>query len=89
MSLGPYKRHELLAGRNRISSHGYRCYGDGSSTKRGGLHRYEMRRLGPQREELIAFWESGQSPTIFPTVCHGFTRIGLQAVLPWARGIWT
>ena len=67
MQLGPYRRHELLTGRIVYPVQGYAGYGDGVGTDLTAFITDQMRAdWAANREELIAFRESGQSPTIFP-----------------------
>jgi hypothetical protein len=85
MSLGPYKRHELLGGRIEYPVQGYSGYGDGSSTNVADFIGPEMRAdWAANREELIAFWESGQSPTIFPDCLPWLYTHRIAGSLPWA-----
>ena len=67
ISLGPYRRHELLGGRIVYPVLGYDGYGDGSSTNVADFIGPEMRAdWQANRVALIEFWESGQSTTVFP-----------------------
>jgi hypothetical protein len=67
LSIGPYRRHKLLVGRIEYPISGYDGYGDGVGTDLKAFIGAEMRAdWAANRAALISFWESGQSPTIFP-----------------------
>jgi hypothetical protein len=90
LSIGPYRRHELLTGRIEYPVQGYDGYGDGSSTDLRKFISDEMRNdWRNHREVLLELWESGQSPIIFPDCLPCYIRIGLPARCPGRRGIWT
>ena len=80
-ALGPYKRHELLTGKIFYPDCGYSGYGDGKSINVGDYISDEMRAdWQEQRDELIAFWKSGEYTTGKPWlfVC------GDPDTVPWA-----
>lgn len=84
-SIGPYKRHELLTGRIEYPVQGYAGYGNGLSTNVADFIGPEMRAdWAANREELIAFWELGQSPTIFPDCLPWLYTHRIAGSLPWA-----
>src|SRR4029077_11898907 len=67
LELGPYRRHELLTGEVKIVVQGYSGYGNGIGTVLTAFISDEMRNdWANHRDELIAFWRSGQSSIIFP-----------------------
>jgi hypothetical protein len=85
LSIGPYRRHELLTGRVEYPAEGYSGYGDGIGTDLKAFIGPEMRAdWAANREELIAFWESGQSPTIFPDCLPWLYTHRIADSLPWA-----
>jgi hypothetical protein len=79
--LGPYRRHELLTGEICYVEHGYSGYGDGRGTDLTAFISDEMRNdWAEHRNELIAFWKSGEYTTDKPWlfVC------GEPDTPPWA-----
>jgi hypothetical protein len=85
LNIGPYRRHELLTGRIVYPVQGYTGYGDGIGTDLTAFIRDQMRAdWAANREELIAFWESGQSPTIFPDCLPWLYTHTIAGTLPWA-----
>jgi hypothetical protein len=86
-TLGPFRRHELLTGRIKYPVQGYTGYGDGSSVEVADFVCDEMRRdWADNREELMAFWRSGQytTPETFEdSLPWLFTRRSGNT-LPWA-----
>src|SRR5258707_11226925 len=67
MSIGPYRRHELLTGEVKIVVQGYSGYSDQLRTNLTLFIGPEMRAdWAANREELIAFWRSGKSSSVFP-----------------------
>ncbi len=71
MSLGPYKRHELLGGRIDHPIQGYYGYGDGRSTNVAGSISDQMKAdWHANREALLEFWRAGKSDAeVFPDDC--------------------
>lgn len=85
MTLGPYKRHELLGGRIVYPVLGYDGYGDGSSTNVADFIGPEMRAdWQANRVALIDFWESGQSPNVFPDCLPWLYTYRIPGDPPWA-----
>jgi hypothetical protein len=87
MSLGPYRRHELLGGVATYPVQGYDGYGDGRDTDMRKFITDEMRRdWQTHREALLGFWRSGMSDAeafpddTLPWLC---TYIA-DGSLPWA-----
>ena len=81
MTLGPYKRHELLGGRIVYPVLGYDGYGDGSSTNVADFIGPEMRAdWQANRVALIDFWNRDRARTFSLTVCLGCTRIESPAI---------
>src|SRR5262245_19123858 len=79
--LGPYRRHELLTGEIRYPERGYSGYGDGRNLNLADFISAEMRAdWAEHRDELIAFWKSGEYTTDKPWL---FVR-GEPGTLPWA-----
>jgi hypothetical protein len=87
LSIGPYKRHELLTGRIKYAVQGYTGYGDGVSTEVADFVSDEMRRdWADNREELLAFWRSGEftTPDVFEDSVPWLFVRGRPGTLPWA-----
>ena len=85
ISLGPYRRHELLGGRIVYPVLGYDGYGDGSSTNVADFIGPEMRAdWQANRVALIEFWESGQSTTVFPDCLPWLCTYRIPGDPPWA-----
>jgi hypothetical protein len=85
LNIGPYRRHELLTGRIQYPVLGYTGYGDGIGTDLTAFITDQMRAdWAANREELIAFWESGQSPTIFPDCLPWLYTHRIAGTPPWA-----
>jgi hypothetical protein len=87
LSIGPYRRHELLTGRIRYAVSGYTGYGDGSSTAVADFVSDEMRNdWANHRAELLAFWRSGEytTPDVFPDALPWLFVRGRPGSLPWA-----
>jgi hypothetical protein len=86
MSLGPYRRFELLTGRIEYPVQGYTGYGDGVGTGLTAFISDTMRRdWQNHREELMAFWKSGKSDAeVFPNDCLPWLCLGPRDRLPWA-----
>jgi hypothetical protein len=88
LSIGPYKRHELLTGEmQHYLSVGYTGYGDGKSTRAADYISDEMRADWEQnREELLAFWNSGEPTTseTFPDSKPWLFAYGTPGTVPWA-----
>ena len=74
MSLGPYKRHELLGGRIDYPVQGYDGYGDGRSINVADFISAEMSRLASQSRGADGILEIRREPKLFRTACHGFAR---------------
>lgn len=87
LSIGPYRRHELLTGKIRYPVQGYTGYGDGVGTDLTAFITDEMRAdWAANREELIAFWQSGSYTTsdAFPDALPWLFVRGSANTLPWA-----
>jgi hypothetical protein len=85
LSIGPYRRHELLTGRIQYPVQGYTGYGDGISNNVADFIGPVMRAdWAANREELVAFWKSGQSPNIFPDCLPWLYTHRSADTLPWA-----
>jgi hypothetical protein len=86
MSLGPYKRNELLCGHIQYPVQGYDGYGDGRSARVADYVSDQMRRdWQNHRAGLMAFWESGKSEAeVFPDHCLPWLWSGPRDRLPWA-----
>ena len=85
-SIGPYRRHELLTGRIAYPVQGYTGYGDGIGTDLTAFITHEMRAdWKANREELVAFWQSGKTEAdVFPDALP-WLYVGASAdTLPWA-----
>jgi hypothetical protein len=79
--LGAYRRYELLCGEIVYPVQNYDGYGDGEGTNLADFISDEMRAdWEANREELIAFWKSGEYTHDLPWlfVC------GSRKTLPWA-----
>jgi hypothetical protein len=86
-TLGPYRRHELLTGRIKYPVQGYDGYGNGSSAEVSDFISEEMRRdWAENREELMAFWRSGEytTPETFEDSLPWLFVRGRPGTLPWA-----
>ena len=60
ISIGPYKRHELLGGRIDYPISGYSGYGDGRGVNVADYISAEMKAdWRVNREQLMEFWKSG------------------------------
>jgi hypothetical protein len=86
LQLGPYKRHELLTGEVKIVVQGYSGYANGRDTDLSKFISDEMRRdWANNRDELLAFWRSGNSSVVFPdNLPWVFIAHGSAEKLPWA-----
>lgn len=87
LSIGPYRRYELLTGVIRYPVLGYSGYGDGVGTDLTAFIDDEMRRdWAANRDELIAFWQSGAYTTVdvFPDALPWLFVRGCVGTLPWA-----
>ena len=61
LSIGPYRRNELLTGRIQYPVQGYSGYGDGAGTDLTALISDEMRSdREANRKALTEFWLSGK-----------------------------
>ena len=87
LSIGPYRRHELLAGRIVYPVQGYTGYGYGVGTDLAAFISDEMRAdWVANRTALLEFWRSGRSEAdafpndTLPWLC---TYIAAGS-LPWA-----
>ena len=87
MSIGPYRRHELLTGEVKIVVQGYSGYGNGIGTVLTAFISDEMRQdWANHRDALIAFWKSGKSSSIFPdNLPWLFIAHGSPNKLTWAE----
>lgn len=86
MSLGPYRRNELLTGRIQYPVQSYTGYGDGRSTNVADYISDRMKAdWQANREALLAFWHSGTSEAeAFPDDCLPWLGSGLRGRLSWA-----
>jgi hypothetical protein len=85
MNLGPYKRHELLGGRIDYPVQGYDGYGDGRSVNVADYVSAAMKAdWRANREQLMEFWRSGASPTVFPDSLPWLCTHIAAGSLPWA-----
>jgi hypothetical protein len=89
VSIGPYRRHELLTGKAHYPALGYTGYGDGEDTNMEHFISEEMRADWiANRAELLAFWESGKYTTeFFPDGKPWLFVRGHPWTLPWAATI--
>ena len=86
--LGPYKRHELLFGEIMYPLSGYTGYGDGRSTDLDDFINDDMRvDWEANREELLAFWASGEYTTSYADAKPWLFDRGTPGTLPWAAGV--
>jgi hypothetical protein len=85
LSIGPYRRHELLTGRIQYPVQGYTGYGDGIGTDLTAFIGDQMRAdWEANRDELLAFWRSGKTEAdVFPDALPWLHGGGADA-LPWA-----
>jgi hypothetical protein len=86
LSIGPYKRYELLRGVARYPVQGYDGYGDGHETDVRKFISAEMRAdWEANRAELLAFWRSGKTEAdVFPDALPWLYVGGSADTLPWA-----
>ena len=87
LSIGPYKRHELLTGWIMYPVRGYTGYGDGVGTDVTAFISDQMRAdWAANREELMAFWQSGKYTTadVFADSRPWLFVRGRADTLPWA-----
>ena len=87
LSIGPYKRHELLTGWISYPVQGYSGYGDGVGTDVTAFISDQMRAdWAANREELVAFWQSGKYTTadVFADSLPWLFVCGSADTLPWA-----
>ena len=86
LSIGPYKRHELLTGRIVYPVLGYTGYGDGIGTDLTAFITDHMRAdWEANRAELLAFLRSGKSDAeAFPDALPWLYVGGSADTLPWA-----
>ena len=86
LSIGPYRRHELLTGRIQYPVQGYSGYGDGVGTDLAAFISDEMRiDWAANREELTEFWQSGKTTAeVFPDALQWLWGCGSANPLPWA-----
>ncbi len=86
LSLGPYKRHELLGGRIDYPVQGYDGYGDSGSTAVADYISDQMKAdWRANREALLEFWRSGKSDAeVFPDTLPWLITHGSADKLPWA-----
>jgi hypothetical protein len=85
LSIGPYRRNELLTGRIQYPVQGYTGYGDGIGTDLMAFISDQMRAdWAANRAELMAYWRSGTRADVFPDALPWlYTRISSDT-LPWA-----
>ena len=85
-SIGPYRRNELLSGRVQYPVQGYTGYGDGVGTDLTAFISDTMRAdWEANREELLAFWQSGKTEADgFPDALPWLYVGGSANTLPWA-----
>jgi hypothetical protein len=86
LSIGPYRRHELLTGRIQYPVLGYTGYGDGVGTDLTAFISDEVRADWlANRTELLAFWQSGKTEAdVFPDALPWLYGGGSADALPWA-----
>jgi len=87
LSIGPYRRYELLTGKIKYPVQGYTGYGDGNGTDLAPFIGDDMRAdWVANRIELIAFWRSGAftTPDAFPDSLPWLFVRGDANSLPWA-----
>ena len=87
LSVGPYRRHELLGGRATYPVQGYDGYGDGHETDMRKFIGPEMRAdWAANRAALLDFWQSGLSEVeVFPHDCLPWLYFGRPRERPpWA-----
>jgi hypothetical protein len=87
LSIGPYRRHELLTGRIQYPVQGYTGYGDGVGTDLTAFISDGMRAdWAANRAELMAFWRSGKTEAdVFSDALPWLFACGSAArTLPWA-----
>ena len=87
MSLGPYRRHELLCGVATYPVQGYDGYGDGHEQDMRKFISAEMRADWlANRDVLLKFWQSGKSDAeVFPDdTLPWLCLAGRADTLPWA-----
>ena len=86
LSIGPYRRHELLTGRIQYPVQGYSGYGDGVGTDLTAFIGNEMRAdWETNRAELMKFWWSGKTDAdVFPDALPWLYAGGNADTLPWA-----
>ncbi len=88
LSIGPYRRHELLVGVISYGVVGYSGYGDGgTSTNVADFICDEMRSDWQNNpDELIEFWHSGKytTPDVFPDSLPWLFVRGRAGRMPWA-----
>jgi|SRR5258705_11994908 hypothetical protein len=84
LSIGPYRRHELLTGRIQYPVQGYTGYGNGVGTDLMAFISDGMRTdWAANRDELMEFWRSGESDNFADSLPWLFVRGG-DGSLPWA-----
>jgi hypothetical protein len=87
MTLGPYRRHELLTGHVAPVVSGYSGYATGSSsTNLEDYISHEMRRdWQTHRTALLEFWRSGKPEAeVYPDDCLPWLCHGPRSRPPWA-----
>ena len=85
LSIGPYRRHELLTGHIQYPVQGYTGYGDGVGTDLTKFISAEMREdWANNREQLLAFWQSGATSVVFGDCWPWLYVHGSADMLPWA-----
>jgi hypothetical protein len=87
--IGPYKRHELLTGRATYPARAYTGYGDGIDLEMQHFISDEMRfDWRENRDELLAFWQSGKWTTdVFPDCRPWLFVRGYANSKPWAATV--
>ncbi len=84
LSIGPYRRHELLTGWIVYPVEGYTGYGDGVGTDLTAFITDGMRAdWEANRDELMEFWRSAHPDNFAYSLPWLFVR-GTADTLPWA-----
>lgn len=85
LSIGPYRRHELLTGRIQYPAQGYTGYGDGVGTDLTAFISDQMRADWEANRAVMAFWRSGNvEADVFPDTLPWLYEGGSAAAPPWA-----
>jgi hypothetical protein len=89
LSIGPYRRFELLTGTIRYPVRDYDGYGDGHGTDLKAFISAEMKAdWAANRDALLKFWQSGESAShYFLDELPWLSPHGSPNSLPWAARI--